>query len=227
MSSSTPAVAPAWNGSASTWPTGHMAVRTASGARPSDGSEADLRFDRDGGWSGPGPPRPATAGRRTIGGLDLELRATEAGQVGCFPEHAAMLPWLRERVELRRATAPGDAPPVRVLHLFAYTGLATLAMAAAGAAVAHVDAARPAVAWARRNAAANGLDDAPIRWLVDDARAFVARERRRGNRYDGIVLDPPTYGHGASGRAVAAGDGPRPAPRPTAGRSSPPTASCC
>ena len=111
-----------------------------------------------------------------------------------------MLPWLRERVELRRATAPDGAAQVRVLHLFAYTGLVTLAVAVAGAAVAHVDAARPAVAWARRNAALNGLDDAPIRWLVDDARAFVARERRRGSRYDGIVLDPPSYGHGASGR---------------------------
>ena len=112
-----------------------------------------------------------------------------------------MLPWLRARIESRTATAGGDTPPVQVLHLFAYTGLATLAMAAAGAAVAHVDAARPAVAWARRNAAANGLTDAPIRWLVDDAPAFVARERRRGRRYDGIVLDPPTYGHGSSGRA--------------------------
>jgi 23S rRNA (cytosine1962-C5)-methyltransferase len=112
-----------------------------------------------------------------------------------------MLPWLRDRIELRGATAPAEAPPVGVLHLFAYTGLATLAMATAGAAVAHVDAARPAVAWARRNAAANDLGDAPVRWLVDDARAFTARERRRGHRYDGIVLDPPTYGHGTSGRA--------------------------
>jgi 23S rRNA (cytosine1962-C5)-methyltransferase len=166
---------------------------------PERWADADLRFDRDGGWSGPAAPAARDGWTATIGDVAMELRPTESGQVGCFPEHAAMLPWLLERVELRRATAPGGALAVRVLHLFAYTGLATSSLAAAGAAVAHVDAARPAVAWARRNAAANGLADAPIRWLVDDARAFAARERRRGSRYEGIVLDPPTYGHGASG----------------------------
>jgi 23S rRNA (cytosine1962-C5)-methyltransferase len=184
----------------------HVTDRPHGGAygerrAPERWEDADLRFDREGGWSGPAASAARDGWTARIGGMDLELRPTEAGQVGCFPEHAAMLPWLRERAELRRATAPADAPAVRVLHLFAYTGLVTIAMAAAGAAVAHVDAAKPAVAWARRNAAANGLADAPIRWLVDDARAFAARERRRGNRYDGIVLDPPTYGHGASGRA--------------------------
>jgi len=184
----------------------HMADRPHGGAygerrAPERWADADLRFDRDAGWSGPALASASDGWPATIGGVDLGLRPTDAGQVGCFPEHAAMLPWLCERVELRGATAPADPLPVRVLHLFAYTGLVTLALAAAGAAVAHVDAARPAVAWGRRNAALNGLDDAPIRWLVDDARAFVARERRRGSRYDGIVLDPPTYGHGASGRA--------------------------
>jgi 23S rRNA (cytosine1962-C5)-methyltransferase len=79
--------------------------------------------------------------------------------------------------------------------------MGTLALARAGAAVTHVDAARPAVAWARRNAALNELADRPIRWLVDDADAFVAREIRRERRYDGVVLDPPTYGHGTSGKA--------------------------
>ena len=167
---------------------------------PERWADADLRFDRDGGWSGRGLVQASEGWSATIAGIELALRPTDAGQVGAFPEHAAMLPWLRERADLRRATAPDDAPPVRVLHLFAYTGLLTLALAAGGAAVAHVDAARPAVAWARRNATVNGLGDAPIRWLVDDARAFVARERRRGSRYDGVVLDPPTYGHGASGR---------------------------
>lgn len=184
----------------------HVTDRPHGGAygerrAPERWEEADLRFDRDGGWSGPGLAGAGDGWPATIGGLEMGLRPTEAGQVGCFPEHAAMLPWLRERVGVRRATAPDADPDVRVLHLFAYTGLATFAVAAAGAAVAHVDAARPAVAWARRNAAANGLQEAPIRWLVDDARDFVARERRRGSRYGGIVLDPPTYGHGASGRA--------------------------
>ena len=133
-----------------------------------------------------------------IDGLTLELRATEAGQVGLFPEHAAMLPWLRERVAARTrrpATDPRPTPPA-VLHLFAYTGLATLALAAAGASVVHVDASRPTVAWARRNAERSGLADRPIRWIVDDARAFAEREVRRGRRYAGVVLDPPSYGHG-------------------------------
>ncbi|MEJ7749740.1 MAG: class I SAM-dependent methyltransferase, partial [Candidatus Limnocylindrales bacterium] len=129
-----------------------------------------------------------------LGGLTMELRPTEAGQVGLFPEHASMLSWLLERVAAR-------SPGTSVLHLFAYTGLATLALARSGAAVTHVDASKAAVAWARRNAAANGLADRPIRWLTEDVRAFVARERRRGRRYDGLVIDPPSYGHGTSGRA--------------------------
>ena len=175
----------------------------AAGERrtPERWADADLRFDRDGGWSGPGLAAALAGWTAKIAGVTLLLRPTDAGQVGCFPEHAAMLPWLRDRIELRRATTPNDSPAPRVLHLFAYTGLVTVAMAGAGAAVVHVDAARPAVAWARRNAAGNGLEEAPIRWLVDDAPGFVARERRRGRRYDGIVLDPPTYGHGTSGRA--------------------------
>jgi 23S rRNA (cytosine1962-C5)-methyltransferase len=152
---------------------------------PAAWATADLRFDRDRGWSGP----RADDGPWTLhaGALTLELRATDAGQVGLFPEHAAMLPWLRER-------AAGS-----VLHLFAYTGLVTLALAAEGASVTHVDASRPAVAWARRNAELSGLTERPVRWIVDDARGFVEREVRRGRRYGGIVLDPPSYGHGTGG----------------------------
>lgn len=152
-------------------------------------SSADLRFDRDRGWTGPGLAAARSGWTVRLHDLVLQLRPTDAGQVGCFPEHAAHLSWLEGQVAAR--------PSPSVLHLFAYTGLATLALARAGAAVAHVDAAKPAVAWARRNAAANDLQDRPIRWLVDDARAFVARESRRSHTYEGIVLDPPTYGHGA------------------------------
>ncbi len=126
----------------------------------------------------------------------MELRPTETGQLGLFPEHLAMLPWLRTQVAERIEV--GGTPTV--LHLFAYTGLATLALAAAGAAVTHVDAARPTVAWARHNATLSGLGDRPIRWIVDDGRGFTERETRRTRRYAGLVLDPPTYGHGPAGQ---------------------------
>ena len=157
---------------------------------------ADVRFDRERGWQRrPGVTVP-NDWSVSMSGITLGLRPTDAGQVGVFPEHAAGLPWLTEQVARRSG---GGAPPA-VLHLFAYTGLVTLALARAGAAVAHVDASRPSVAWARGNAERNALGGAPIRWLVDDVRAFVSREIRRGRRYDGVVLDPPTYGHGGSGQ---------------------------
>jgi hypothetical protein len=170
----------------------------ALGARgdPEAWAGADLRFDRDRGWTGAATARDPWP--VTIEGVTLELRPTDAGQVGLFPEHAAMLPWLVHQVARRT----GDADPATsgprpaVLHLFAYTGLATLATVAAGARLTHVDASRPAVGWARGNATRSGLDDAPVRWIVDDAVAFTAREIRRGRRYAGVILDPPSYGHG-------------------------------
>ena len=133
-----------------------------------------------------------------IEGLPMELRPTPGGQVGLFPEHAAVAGWAVAQAE---AVARARGRPAAVLNLFAYTGLVSLALARAGARVVHVDASRPAVAWARRNAALAGLADRPIRWLVEDAARFVARETRRGQRYDGVVLDPPTYGHGPGGGA--------------------------
>jgi 23S rRNA (cytosine1962-C5)-methyltransferase len=151
-------------------------------------ASAVARFDRDRGWQWrTGPPDAWTV---TLDELVFELRPAAGGQVGMFPEHATHWPWLRER-------AAGRA----ILNLFAYTGAATLAVARSGAAVTHVDAARTAVAWARRNAARNGLSEAPVRWIVDDAAAFLAREVRRGRRYAGIILDPPSYGHGPRGSA--------------------------
>jgi 23S rRNA (cytosine1962-C5)-methyltransferase len=152
---------------------------------------AGLRFDAGEGWSRPaadsanGPAVEPWAVE--VDGLTMELRPTASGGVGLYPEHAAQLAWVAEQLH-------GRAAPT-VLNLFAHTGLATLAAARAGAAVAHVDAARTVVAWARRNAQLSHLADRPIRWLVDDAAAFVAREARRGRRYDGIVLDPPSFGH--------------------------------
>jgi 23S rRNA (cytosine1962-C5)-methyltransferase len=149
--------------------------------------DADLRFDRHAGWTGPVEPWQVA-----VEGLTLELRPTEAGQVGLFPEHRAFWPAFRRGL--------GDRPGAEVLNLFAATGAPTLALAREGARVTHVDAARSAVAWARRNAELSGLADRPVRWIVDEASAYVGRERRRGRRYRAVLLDPPTYGHGA-GRA--------------------------
>jgi len=133
---------------------------------------------------------------------------TAGGQVGIFPEHARNADWVCDAVS-RRAHGDGGGPEgggelPPVLNLFAYTGLLTLVAAAAGAAVTHVDASRPSVAWARRNAAANGLEERPIRWIVDDALRFLRREARRERSYDGLILDPPSYGHGREGGHAAA-----------------------
>ena len=111
---------------------------------------------------------------------------------GVFPEQAANWDFAREQIQKAER-------PVSVLNLFAYTGGATVACAAAGASVCHVDAARGMVQWARDNAKSSGLEDRPIRWIVDDCAKFVEREIRRGRRYDAIIMDPPSYGRGPSG----------------------------
>jgi 23S rRNA (cytosine1962-C5)-methyltransferase len=170
---------------------------------PEQWRAADLRFDPGSGWSRDGAPVDASATWPVaIDGLSMEVRPTASGGLGLYPEHASNLEWLNGQVSGRLANDPAagaepggaDVRPT-VLNLFAHTGLLTLGAARAGGAVAHVDAARSAVAWARRNADLSGLGDRPIRWLVDDASAFVAREARRARTYDGIVLDPPSVGH--------------------------------
>lgn len=123
--------------------------------------------------------------------IRFHARFTAFRHLGVFPEHAANWGWLSARVKSR--------PGLKVLNLFGYTGVASLAAATAGAAVTHVDASKRAVGWAKENAALSGLADAPIRWLIEDARKWVAREVRRGTRYDGIVLDPPKHGRGPGG----------------------------
>jgi 23S rRNA (cytosine1962-C5)-methyltransferase len=119
---------------------------------------------------------------------------------GLFPEQAVNWDWLSGRIR-----AAGR--PIRALNLFAYTGGATVAAAEAGAEVCHVDAARGMVALARENAALSGLADRPIRWIVDDCRAFVTREIKRGHRYDVLLMDPPSYGRGPSGEVWKLEDG--------------------
>jgi 23S rRNA (cytosine1962-C5)-methyltransferase len=160
-------------------------------------STADLRWDRYVGWTSVADDEPEPWIVED-GDLRFELRPTEAGQVGLFPEQAPNRAWIRGALTDAIGAAGTEAAP-GVLNLFAYTGAMTLAAAAGGASVAHVDGSRPAVAWARRNAELSGLADRPIRWLVDDVETFVEREIRRGRRYDAVVLDPPSYGHGSRG----------------------------
>ena len=126
---------------------------------------------------------------------DLAIRAELTGfrHVGLFPEHRVHWDWASSRITHLRQDR-GRAP--EVLNLFGYTGMASLAAAKAGAKVTHVDASKKAIGWARENQASSNLDDRPIRWICEDAARFVAREVRRGNRYDGIILDPPKYGRG-------------------------------
>lgn len=160
---------------------------------------------RAGGWTLERPlPEPWQV---RLDGIVLEVRPTDSGGVGVFPEQVAV--WRR----LVRALPPQDAArapaedgpalarlPI-VLNLFAHTGAGTLVGAAHGAALVHVDAARGTIAWARRNAELSSLGSAPIRWIPEDAVDFVHRELRRGRRYDGVILDPPSYGHAPGGRS--------------------------
>lgn len=124
--------------------------------------------------------------------LNFHLKPFSFKHTGLFPEQAVNWDWFGDKI--RHAEKP-----VKVLNLFAYTGGATLAAAAAGAEVTHVDASKGMVTWAKENAAASGLKDAKIRWIVDDCKKFVEREIRRGNHYDGIIMDPPSYGRGPKG----------------------------
>jgi 23S rRNA (cytosine1962-C5)-methyltransferase len=124
--------------------------------------------------------------------LTFQLKTMGFKHTGIFPEQAVNWDFVMKKIR--------DANrPVKVLNLFGYTGAATLACASAGAEVCHVDASKGMVAWARENAAASGLSDKPVRWLVDDCVKFVQREQRRGNTYDGIIMDPPSYGRGPGG----------------------------
>ena len=128
----------------------------------------------------------------SYGSLTFNIKPMNFKHTGLFPEQAANWDFAQEQI--RRA-----GRPISVLNLFAYTGGATVACAAAGASVCHVDAARGMVSWARENARSSHLEDAPIRWIVDDCAKFVEREIRRGRRYDAIIMDPPSYGRGPGG----------------------------
>jgi 23S rRNA (cytosine1962-C5)-methyltransferase len=126
-------------------------------------------------------------------GLTLNLKPTPFKHTGLFPEQASNWRWFGKLIEK-------SPSPVKVLNLFGYTGGATLYAARCGAQVTHVDASKPAVTWARDNQASSGLDDKPIRWIIDDAVKFAAREVKRGNTYDAVIMDPPSFGRDPQGK---------------------------
>lgn len=154
-------------------------------------ADASYRRSHSGGgaWSENRLPEKWTVGYRD---LKFVIKPMGFKHTGLFPEQATNWDWFSDLIR-------GAGRPIRVLNLFAYTGGATVAAAAAGASVCHVDAAKGMVAAAKENAALSGLADAPIRYIVDDCRKFMEREIRRGNRYDGIIMDPPSYGRGPTG----------------------------
>ncbi len=134
-----------------------------------------------------------------FGNLQLWIRPTSFKHTGLFPEQLPNWDWMREKIFKRLALVEGTSETPRkasVLNLFGYTGGASLAAAQAGASVVHVDGSKVAIQWGKDNAKASRLEEKPIRWILDDARVFVKREIKRGNTYDGILLDPPAFGHG-------------------------------
>ncbi len=131
-----------------------------------------------------------------VSGVKFKIASTDFGHLGIFPEQEEFWSWLQPVLQKRKQMT-GEAP--QVLNLFAYSGGVTLAAAKAGAKVCHLDASKGMVSWARENAALNNLQEAPIRWIVDDVLKFLKREIRRGQQYDAIILDPPTFGRGSQG----------------------------
>jgi len=152
--------------------------------------QVDGHFEREGGnkWKKKSIPPTWII---TFNGIKLRLVPTDFGHLGLFPEHGMHHTWMVEKMKERKGC---------VLNLFAYTGASTLALAKAGIDVCHLDASKGSVNWARENAELNGLEKANIRWIVDDAIKFLKREVKRGTRYDGILLDPPSFGRGSSGQ---------------------------
>ena len=155
-------------------------------------AEASLiRENRDIKWSG--REKLPEEWSVEIDGISFRLQPTDFGHLGLFPEQREQWRWMREVIR----NSPRKKP--KVLNLFAYSGGSSLACALEGAEVCHVDASKGMVSWARQNAELNGLQDASMRWIVDDAMKFLQREIRRGKGYDAIILDPPSFGRGAKG----------------------------
>ncbi|MCX6819952.1 MAG: class I SAM-dependent methyltransferase [Candidatus Adlerbacteria bacterium] len=155
----------------------------------SEWNKATGTYVREGGEGGKWVGKLPTEWKISFGGLQFLVKPTSFKHTGLFPEQESNWVWTAEQISK-------VGREVSVLNLFGYTGGATLAAAKAGAQVTHVDASKTAVAWARENAQASGLEEAPIRWITEDVLLFVRREIARGKKYDGIIMDPPAFGHG-------------------------------
>ncbi len=162
---------------------------------PAEWRAADASFDREDGNNWHGRANLPKEWQIETVGIRFKLGGTDFGHLGIFPEQRAQWKWIREMVGKRKR----EGRNVSALNLFAYSGGSTLAAALGGAETCHLDASKGMVEWARENARLNGLAEAPIRWIVDDAHKFMKREIRRGRKYDAIILDPPTFGRGAGG----------------------------
>lgn len=164
-------------------------------SKPELWNKADAEYvrsnDKFGEWKLHNPAMPREWSFENNSGITLKLKLTPFGHVGVFPELAPQWDWIADKCK--------SVQKPKVLSLFSYTGAATLAAAAAGAQVTHVDASKPAISWAVENQKLSGLESKPIRWIVDDALKFVKREERRENHYDGIIMDPPKFGRGPKG----------------------------
>ncbi len=155
--------------------------------------QADAIFTREEGNSWIFRKKIPSEWKMQLGGFTFKISPTDFGHLGIFPEHYEQWGWM-ENLLKRKASRPKN-----VLNLFAYSGAATLKLAQCGAKVCHLDASKKSVSWAVDNATLNQLEEAPIRWIVDDAKKFLQREIKRGSRYDAIILDPPSFGKGAKG----------------------------
>lgn len=162
---------------------------------PSSWKKALATFDREDGNHWHGRNSLPNQWNITTAGIKFKLSGTDFGHLGIFPEQRDQWKWIKKTI----GEAVEGGRRISALNLFAYSGGSTMASSLGGAEVCHLDASKGMVQWARENAALNGLKDKPIRWIVDDAHKFMAREARRNRKYDVVILDPPTFGRGANG----------------------------
>ena len=173
-----------------------QAIWSQSKDKQSQWLQADASFNRKNGLNWTGRDQLPSEWTIHINGIQMKIATTDFGHIGLFPETIALWTKIQEKI---KASEKSAQEPFHFLNLFAYSGGATMAAAQSGAHCCHVDASKGMVQWARENAQLNQLEDRPIRWIVDDVNKFLKREIKRGRKYDGILLDPPSFGRGRSG----------------------------